>query len=197
MLILGALSATAAVGTGLYGEERVMVSCSVREHLLEPHKKFMVSTPGLSIVLTAWAMASRPFPNFRRGLISASLIIFLATFLFSSCAAIREWAEKPPPETPELLAQGKTLYENNCVQCHGPNGDGKGWKAAELKKKPRNFTLSFEQWNYSKGEPKKIFEVLKVGIPDTPMAMFHFTDEQRWALVYRVMEFSKGNEVTR
>ena len=42
-----------------------------------------------------------------------------------------------------------------------------------------------------KGEPMKIFEVLKVGIPDTPMAMFSFTDEQRWALVYRVMEFSR------
>jgi hypothetical protein len=35
--------------------------------------------------------------------------------------------------------------------------------------------------------------VLKEGIPDTSMAMFHFTDEQRWAMVCRVMESSKEN----
>ena len=130
-----------------------------------------------------------------------SIVVFLfmipAIFIFSSCAAIQEWVEKPSPKTPELLAQGRKLYEDNCVQCHGPNGDGKGWKAAELKKKPRDFTLPLDQWNYSKGEPRKIFEALKIGIPDTPMAMFHFTDEQRWALVYRVMEFSQGKEVAR
>jgi len=124
-------------------------------------------------------------------------VLFPCLYVLFSCAAIQELAERPSPKTPELLAQGKKIYENNCVQCHGPNGDGNGWKAAELKKKPRNFTLPFDQWNYSKGEPKKIFEVLKVGIPDTPMAMFHFTDEERWALVYRVMEFSQGNEVAR
>ena len=130
-------------------------------------------------------------------LVVVPLMLLLGLFLFSSCASIQEWGEKPPPKTPELVAQGKTLYENNCVQCHGTNGDGKGWKAAELKKKPRDFTLPFEQWNYSKGDPKKIFEVLKVGLPDTPMAMFHFTDEQRWSLVYRVMEFSQGSQAVR
>jgi len=123
--------------------------------------------------------------------IAAAFVLLPALLVLFSCASIQEWAEKPPPKSPELLAQGRKLYDDNCIQCHGANGDGKGWKSAELKKKPRDFTLPLQQWNYSKGEPKKIFEVLKVGIPDTPMAMFSFTDEQRWALVYRVMEFSR------
>jgi len=59
--------------------------------------------------------------------------------------------------------------------------------------KPRYFALPFDQWTYSKGDPQKIFEVLVKGIPDTPMAMFHFSDEERWVPVYRVMEFSKRN----
>ncbi len=130
--------------------------------------------------------------KFLRRLIAASVVMPLAMSLFSSCSSIQEFGEKPPANTPDLLSQGKKLFEENCIQCHGENGDGKGWKAAELRKKPRNFTLPFEQWTYSKGDPNKIFEVLKKGIPDTPMAMFHFTDEQRWALVYRVMEFSRG-----
>jgi mono/diheme cytochrome c family protein len=125
-------------------------------------------------------------------LLAASFGLFLAIFMFFSCATFQELSQKPPEKTPELLRVGRKLFEENCIQCHGPNGDGKGWKAAELKTKPRNFILPFDQWTYSKGDPKKIFEVLKTGIPDTPMAMFHFKDEQRWALVYRIMEFSRG-----
>jgi uncharacterized membrane protein len=63
LLILGAIAAGVAVGTGLYGEEGVMVSRSVREHLLETHEKLMLVTLGLSIVLAIWAVFARPFPR--------------------------------------------------------------------------------------------------------------------------------------
>ena len=63
LLILGTLAAGAAIGTGLYAEEGVMVSRSVREHLLEPHETFMLVTLGLSIVLSVWASIARPFPK--------------------------------------------------------------------------------------------------------------------------------------
>jgi len=74
LLILGTLSAGAAVATGLYGEEGVMVSRSVREHLLEAHEKIMLVTLGLSIVLSAWAFVMRPFPKKGR-------LLFLLLFL--------------------------------------------------------------------------------------------------------------------
>ncbi len=63
LLILGTLAAGAAVGTGLYAEEGVMVSRSVREHLLEPHETIMLVTLGLSIGLSVWALIARPFPK--------------------------------------------------------------------------------------------------------------------------------------
>ena len=125
------------------------------------------------------------------------MIIVGSFFILSSCISGLELGCKPPQKTPERVGLGKRLYENNCTQCHGSKGEGEGWKAADLKVKPRNFTLPFDQWRVSRGDPRKIFDVLKVGIPDTPMAMFHFTDEERWALVYRVMEFSQGKEVAR
>jgi len=77
MLILGALAAAAAVGTGLYGEEGVMVSRSVREHLLEVHEELMLVTLGLSIVLTAWAVIARPFPKKTRYLFLFLLLVLL------------------------------------------------------------------------------------------------------------------------
>lgn len=74
LLLLGTLSAGAAVGTGLYGEEGVMVSYSVREHLLEMHEKMMFVTLGLSITLSIWALIARPFPKKGR-------LLFLLLFL--------------------------------------------------------------------------------------------------------------------
>ena len=76
LLILGTLSAGAAVGTGLYGEEGVMVSRSVREHLLEMHEKMMLVTLGLSITLSIWALIARPFPK-KGGLLFLLLFLVL------------------------------------------------------------------------------------------------------------------------
>ena len=74
LLILGTLSAGAAVATGLYGEEGVMVSRSVRGHLLEAHENIMLATLGMSVVLSAWAVVVRPFPKKGR-------LLFLLLFL--------------------------------------------------------------------------------------------------------------------
>ncbi len=76
-LILGTLAAGAAVGTGLYGEEGVMVSRSVREHLLEVHEELMLVTLGLSVVLAGWALIARPFPIKKRLLFLFSLLVLL------------------------------------------------------------------------------------------------------------------------
>jgi uncharacterized membrane protein len=77
LLILGTLAAGAAAGTGLYAEEGVMVSRSVREHLLEPHETFMLVTLGLSIVLSIWALVARPFPEKRRWIFLVLLLVLL------------------------------------------------------------------------------------------------------------------------
>ncbi|MBI3324369.1 MAG: DUF2231 domain-containing protein [Candidatus Omnitrophica bacterium] len=63
VLGLGALSLAAAVATGLYAEQGVMVHLSVRTQLLAPHKRLMLVTSGLCAVLTGWAMLARPFPK--------------------------------------------------------------------------------------------------------------------------------------
>jgi uncharacterized membrane protein len=77
LLILGTLAAGAAVGTGLYGEEGVMVSRSVREHLLDTHEKFMLVTLGLSVALTLWTLIARPFPKKARSLFLLLLLVLL------------------------------------------------------------------------------------------------------------------------
>ena len=63
VLVMGALSLAAAVATGLYAEQGVMLALSVGEQLLQPHKTYMLSTLAVCMVLTIWAIAARPFPK--------------------------------------------------------------------------------------------------------------------------------------
>jgi len=74
LLVVGALAAAAAAGSGLYAEGGLMVSRSVRHQLLGTHKKLMLVTTGVSILLAAWAAIERPFPQRGR-------LLFLLLFL--------------------------------------------------------------------------------------------------------------------
>lgn len=112
-------------------------------------------------------------------------------FLFSSLSQSLGQSKVSPKKTPELLAQGKKLYEQNCVTCHGPKGDGKGPLGAALKPPPSDFTKPFNQWPIGKGDLKKVFEVITKGIPNTSMVKWDQLSEQdRWALVYYTVEFA-------
>jgi uncharacterized membrane protein len=77
LLIFGAFSACVAAGTGLYAEGGVMVSFSVREHLLEHHEQLMLTTTGLSILLVFWAIIARPFPKKKRAIFILLFVVML------------------------------------------------------------------------------------------------------------------------
>ncbi|HSB06008.1 MAG TPA: cytochrome c [Thermodesulfobacteriota bacterium] len=125
-----------------------------------------------------------------RWLLSISMIISLLLF-FSSLSTVLGKDPTPPKKTPELLTQGKKVYEQNCSPCHGPKGNGKGPAGAVLTPPPTDFTKPYNQWPASKGDLKKVFEVIANGVPNTSMVKWgHLPEQERWALVYTVLEFS-------
>ncbi len=65
------------MGTGLYGEEGVMISRSVRANLLETHETLMLITLGVSIGLAIWAVIARPFPKKKRLIFLFFLVVLL------------------------------------------------------------------------------------------------------------------------
>ena len=118
-------------------------------------------------------------------------IIFGCLFLLSSFNTVLGQATKPPKKTPELVSQGKKLYDQNCVTCHGPKGDGKGQLGAALKPAPSDFTKPLKEWPYTKGDSKKVFEVIAKGIPTSSMVKWdQLPEQERWALVYYVEGFA-------
>jgi len=74
LLILGTLSLGAAAGTGLYAEEGVMVSRSVRANLLDLHERLMLTALGFSVLLSLWGVIRRPFPKKGRSLFLILLV---------------------------------------------------------------------------------------------------------------------------
>jgi high-affinity iron transporter len=117
---------------------------------------------------------------------------------FSSHNGGSRYKRCTPKKTPELLKEGKKVFEQVCASCDGSKGDGKGPAEAALTPPPTDFQKPLKGWPNTKGDPRKIFEVISKGIPNSAMiAWAQYSERQRWALVYTVMGFSKPMRKTK
>jgi len=64
-------------------------------------------------------------------------------------------------------AGGKTLFENNCVECHGRTGDGKGRRAYFMRQKPEDFTSPEARAEFNRPH---LFEAVSKGVLRTEMS---------------------------
>jgi len=90
----------------------------------------------------------------------------LSVAQLSDLAAVVRSFHVPEPEVTVTGAQrglGETVYRDNCTQCHGDNGDGQGFAAAELQVAPTDFTNQRPSVGAS-------MSVLQNGVKGTPMA---------------------------
>ena len=97
----------------------------------------------------------------------------------------------PLPQSPEIVKQGKALYDGKggCFNCHGKDGDGKGPLAVQLNPSPRNFQHHGFWRHRTEGE---IFWIIKNGSPGTGMVGFSelLTDEDIWSLIPYLRSFA-------
>jgi high-affinity iron transporter len=89
--------------------------------------------------------------------------------------------------SPANIEKGKSLFQTNCVACHGVNADGKGPAAVALTPPPRNFTDPKAHWTRSR-DPLDIFKTLAEGSPGTGMVSFaaSLSESERWSLVHYI-----------
>jgi mono/diheme cytochrome c family protein len=102
-------------------------------------------------------------------------------------------AKNPVASSDAALDQGKKLFREYCVDCHGAKGDGKGAMAGSLKRQPAD--LSGAQtpgltdgeifWRISKGDD----------IMPSFEKTFPLSVDQRWQLVHFVRSLSKKSKV--
>ena len=102
----------------------------------------------------------------------------------------------PLPDSQEITAKGKALYEGKgfCKVCHGPEGKGLGEDIAPGSLKgplPRDFTDKAWQAARTDGE---LFWILKNGSKGTAMASFVplvLTEEEAWQVLGYVRSFGR------
>jgi cytochrome c oxidase cbb3-type subunit 2 len=101
-----------------------------------------------------------------------------------------------PVENKELIARGKTLYQDaGCASCHGADGTGDGSSAEGLKDswgfpiRPADLTVKPFK---SGSKPEDLYRTLSAGLDGTPMPSYAavLSADERWALVSYVLSIA-------
>ncbi len=105
----------------------------------------------------------------------------------------RQWMTMPNPyaATQGSVQRGKFVYQQMCIFCHGPVGDGNGPAARYLNPKPMNFTL-LKRHRWSGG---MIYYQVMNGI--TGSAMPYFKEDLESAKIWDVANYVAVNFIGR
>lgn len=97
--------------------------------------------------------------------------------------------KNPVKPTPEGLAEAKRLYGYHCAMCHGPEGDGKGDLATQMKLQLHDWRDASSIANMTDGE---LFYIITNGRGKMVGGEGDRTKEEtRWNLVNYVRAFGK------
>ena len=87
------------------------------------------------------------------------------------------------PPTPATLEQGRVIYEQRCLDCHGPEGRGDGTRATSLSPRPGNLVSA----HTSAKSDQELLKIIANGRPRTAMPAWKerlSEDEQQAVLAY-------------
>ena len=120
-------------------------------------------------------------------------LALLASIAFSAC----ERGERDVPEpyrslvvpeqrlaSLEARRRGAQLFADTCALCHGERGDGDGVRRTGFPRPPRN--LRDPAWR-AQATPRRVFRVIREGVPGSGMPAWKLDDEQTWDLVAYVL----------
>ena len=101
--------------------------------------------------------------------------------------------KKASKASPEIVAEGKALFEGKgtCINCHGKDGDGNGPAGKVLNPGPRNFTnCKF----HKKRKDGELMWIIKNGSPGTgmvPLVPATISEEEAWKVIAYERSFCK------
>jgi len=127
------------------------------------------------------------------------LLIALTFFLgLATANAQSKWVapasaktiENPLKCSPDDINEGKKIFTQMCIICHGAKGKGDGVAAAALNPKPANYTSKTVQ-DQTDGE--LFWKITNGNAPTAAMAAYKdiLTEKQRWQLVAYIRTFKK------
>jgi len=97
----------------------------------------------------------------------------------------------PVPLNEKTMARGKHMFQNNCLVCHGPYGEGNG---TVVPKYPMPPSLQSEKVrNYKDGN---IFYVITMGQNIMPSYKAQITPEDRWSIIHYIRAIQRAKNPT-
>lgn len=92
--------------------------------------------------------------------------------------------KNPVPKTAQSIAEGKKLYEKNCILCHGESGKGGAGP-----------DLTDEVWIHGNSDGE-IFNAITTGAQGTAMRSFknELSEKARWHLVNYLVSLGSGTK---
>ena len=99
------------------------------------------------------------------------------------------------PKKLATLAQGRVIFEQNCVACHGASGAGDGPRAAEFTPHPAAIGNTSTMHDVT---PALMYRIVSVGVQGTTMAGWSskLGSDERWAVVQYVNSL-RANDLER
>ena len=94
----------------------------------------------------------------------------------------------PVKATAESQTRAKKMYGYDCAMCHGPNGNGKGDLAGEMKPPLKDYTDPAALKDISDGE---LFYVIKNGKGQMPPEGDRAKPDDLWNMVILMRSFAK------
>jgi mono/diheme cytochrome c family protein len=137
-------------------------------------------------------MRSAGWTGLPRGLLAA-----LAALLLAGCAgheggnwvateAVKK-AKNPLAVDAAVLAAGKRVYQDKCLNCHGENGDGRGPQAWMYSVQPSDFTDAKKMGRATDGE---LFWKIAKGRRPMPSFQGKLSEREVWELVAYIRTFA-------
>jgi mono/diheme cytochrome c family protein len=120
--------------------------------------------------------------------LSLSLQQPAATPVASTIPADAARLVNPIKPTAEAQVRAKKVYGYDCAMCHGPNGNGKGDLAAEMKPPLKDYTDAAALKDMSDGE---LFYIIKNGKGQMPSEGDRAKTDDLWNMVVLVRSFAK------
>ena len=129
-----------------------------------------------------------------------AILLAVGLTALGASAARAQWLELSVPTRPKADAaaidQGKVVYQEKCLSCHGEKGDGNGPVAPYLWPKPRDLTMaSYMLRTTASGElptDEDLFRTVTLGMMGTGMPAWEqgLTVEQRWQVIFYIKTFA-------